>query len=168
MISGKSTAWAAVLACAGICVTLTGCAIYQPPSGGPAVPARTAAEYLTASKFRAVAIVAGVGPHRPSRTLTSPSVIGQLASLLDSLSVDTRTGAYNCPAAVRSYTLTFRPRSAAGPRVIVSWSDCLSDTVAVDGVTQPALADPTSELARCAAQLTRTGPVGDDPAIFSS
>ncbi len=47
--------------------------------------ARTAAEHLTPSQFRTVAIQAGLGSQVTSHTFTAPSTVAQLASPLNSL-----------------------------------------------------------------------------------
>lgn len=168
MIRRKTTVPAIALAVVGLSGAITGCAIYGPSGGSPPVPQRTAAEYLTASHYRAVVIVEGVGPNRPSYTFTSRPVISELATVLNSLSADTRTGVYNCPAGVTNYTLTFEPMIPHVPQVVASWFDCGDDDVTVNKVSQPALSDPTSELASIAGQLTHAGPLNGEPDIFNS
>jgi hypothetical protein len=159
MIRWKTTVSAALAICAALCGAISGCAVFAPP--GPPAPAatRTAAERLTASQFRAVAIMVGLGPTAASYTFTGMSVIARLVSLLNSLPASTGTGSRSCPSGPKSFTITFQPRSAAGTPVTVFWSYCRLDQVTADGGPQPALDDPGNEVAGLAAQLTHTGPL---------
>jgi hypothetical protein len=118
-------------------------------------PARSAAEYLTASRFSAVHITATPtsGKKPPVRkTLTSPADLARLVNLLDGLQAAPQVPPGNLlPAA--TYQLSFTPAKASQPAVRVGDSGVLTETVAVGGAAQPDLWDPANSLASLIDQL---------------
>ena len=147
MIGRKSMAPAALLACAGLCVAVSGCA-----SG----PARTSAEQLTVSQIRAMTIASGVATQFTAQTITALPAIREMADLLNSLAMSSSTGATTCPGSARPFTITFQPRSPTGTPVTVNASSCNGVSVTAAGAQQPALADPGNQVSILAAQLAHT------------
>jgi hypothetical protein len=119
-------------------------------------PARTAAEQLDPSGFRAVT----VGEDRliPSsrqvtRLFTDPAVIARLAAFVNGLPPAAVLPGRSCAAVFSRYTLRFTARDANGPAAVVSTVDCGTDGVTVNGKPQPGLWDTHARLAAMARQL---------------
>jgi hypothetical protein len=116
-------------------------------------PARSAAERLTPSAFRAVQVTRRLlGPGRTtSRRVTSRAVIARLARLIDRLPT-APAGAWSC-ARISGYdTLAFRPATRRQVPVLVTVDVCPFITVKAGGRTQPALAS-SARLAALTRQL---------------
>jgi hypothetical protein len=119
-------------------------------------PARTAAEHLEPSGFRAVT----VGEDRliPSsrqvtRTFTDPAVIARLAAVVNGLPPAPDMIGRSCAAVFSRYTLRFTARDANGPAMVVSTVDCGTDAITVNGKPQPGLWDTHARLAAMARRL---------------
>jgi len=105
-------------------------------------PPRSAAEHLTAANFRAVKITSFSYDKKPrtvTRTLTGRTSIARLARLLNGLRAAPGV-VVPCPISATSFRLVFEP-VAGHSRVTVDTTTCVSDTIRVGGVAQPALAD---------------------------
>jgi len=120
------------------------------------LPARTAAEHLDLSGFRAVT----VGEDRliPSsrevtRTSTDPAVIARLAAFVNGLPPAPAPTGRSCSAVFSRYTLRFTARDAKGPAVVVSTVECGTDAITANGKPQPGLWDTHARLAVMARQL---------------
>lgn len=108
-------------------------------------PARSAAEFIRAARFRVVTVTAGyyIRPQRyvsRTETFTSPAVISRLARLLNGLHA-IAPATILCPD--HSAQVGVRFATAPGRRaiVVVSPASCVSDLVTVRGKPQPALED---------------------------
>jgi len=105
-------------------------------------PPRSAAEQLTATSFRSVAVTATeVFPRSRTvtRIFTSPAVIGRLVALVDSLPATPYpdVAAMSCAADSTVYQLEFTPG------LVVYAGGCGgSDAITVNGTDQPRLWDP--------------------------
>ena len=104
-------------------------------------PPRSAAEQLTAARFRSVTVTATEVIPRPrtvTRTFTSPAVIGRLVALVDSLPATPYpdVAAMKCAAVAAVYRLGFTPG------VVIYPGGCGgSDAITVNGKEQPRLWD---------------------------
>ena len=131
------------------------------------LPARTAAEHLDPSGFRAVT----VGEDRliPSsrevtRTSTDPAVIARLAAFVNGLPPAPALIGRSCAVVFSRYTLRFTARDANGPAVVVSTVECGTDGITVNGKLQPGLWDTHARLAAMARQLL--GGAAFSPAVL--
>ncbi len=112
-------------------------------------PARSAAEYLTASHFRQVTVTAAQNgsKKRPvSRTLSSPAAIGAIVNLLNGLQAAPQVPPGKLLPPV-SYQLSFERGGGSQPAVRVVDDGELTESVTVGGEAQPALWDPSNSLA---------------------
>jgi hypothetical protein len=119
-------------------------------------PARTAAEHLDPSGFRAVTVGEGrlIPPSRQvTRTFTDPSVIARLAAFVNGLPPAAVLTGRSCAAVLSRYTLRFTARDANGLAVVVSTVECGTDAITVNGKPQPGLWDTHARLAAMARQL---------------
>ena len=130
------------------------------------LPARTAAEHLDPSGFRAVT----VGEDRliPSsrevtRTSTDPAVIARLAAFVNGLPPAPALIGRSCAVVFSRYTLRFTARDANGPAVVVSTVECGTDGITVNGKPQPGLWDTHARLAAMARQLLGALPKSAHP-----
>lgn len=130
------------------------------------LPARTAAEHLDPSGFRAVT----VGEDRliPSsrevtRTSTDPAVIARLAAFVNGLPPAPALIGRSCAVVMSRYTLRFTARDANGPAVVVSTVECGTDGITVNGKPQPGLWDTHARLAAMARQLLGALPKSAHP-----
>jgi hypothetical protein len=113
-------------------------------------PPRSTAEYLVPSRFGVVTVAAGLlnpKPHVVRRNYTSPSVIARLARFLNSLQA-TPGGLMGCPMVSATYSVTFRYPAGARPYLTASVNGCGTVGIIVNGLTQPALADPSGLITR--------------------
>jgi hypothetical protein len=119
-------------------------------------PARTAAEHLDPSGFRAVTVAEDrliPSSRQVTRLSTDPAVIARLAAFVNGLPPAAVLPGRSCAAAMSRYTLRFTARDANGPAVIVSTVDCGTDGITVNGKPQPGLWDTHARLAAMARQL---------------
>ena len=118
-------------------------------------PARSAAEYLTASRFRRVTVTATATSGKKAtvrRTLSSQAAIGAIVNLLNGLQAAPELPPGNLlPPA--TYQLDFAPALAGQPAVQVSDGGMLTERVSVGGASQPVLWDPANSLATLAGRL---------------
>lgn len=117
------------------------------------VPARSAAELVTAAKIEEVRIRVNGGT---DYTFTTRPVIARLARALNELRVAGDTGPTSCMGSATTYQITFIPRAESGKVVLVTAYSCDYDDVSVGGVTQPPLNDPANRISALAARLTGT------------
>lgn len=106
-------------------------------------PARTSAEHLDPSRFRAVTVsVTSVfrgGSSGPTRSTTSPIIIARLAGYLNSLPPIPAV-VMSCPPPLHTFTVRFTPKRASDPAVLVTASNCpQSYVISVNGEAQPLL-----------------------------
>jgi hypothetical protein len=119
-------------------------------------PARTAAEQLDPSGFRAVTVAEDrliPSSRQVTRTSTDPAVIARLAAFVNGLPPAAVLPGRSCAAAMSRYTLRFTARDANGPAVVVSTVDCGTDAIMVNGKPQPGLWDTHARLAAMARRL---------------
>jgi hypothetical protein len=103
---------------------------------------RSAAEYVTPGRFRAVTVTATIlSPrlHTVTRTFTAPAVMAQLASALNQAYALPAGIVFHCPAEMVSYELAFRTAPGAHPDLAAIDSGCASVGVTVNGKSQPPL-----------------------------
>ena len=112
-------------------------------------PARSAAEFLTASHFRRVTVTATLnGSKKPpvSKTLSSQAAIGAIVNLLNRLQAAPKVPPGKLLPPVL-YRLAFVPAPASQLSVRVGDGGELTESVTVGGAAQPALWDPSNSLA---------------------
>ena len=118
--------------------------------------ARTAAEHLDPSGFRAVTVGEDrliPSSRQATRLFTDPAVIARLAAFVNGLPPAATLTGRSCAAVLSRYTLRFTARDADGPAVVVSTVECGTDGVTVNGKPQPGLWDTHARLAAMARQL---------------
>jgi len=126
-------------------------------------PARSAAEYVSPGRFRAVTVTsAAPGSARAlTRTFTSPAVIAGLAALLNHMPARPELGPVSCPAIIvgtRAPTLEFATAPGARPYLVAVQSRCPAGVqVTVNGQPQPGLA---GDISLTADALLGIGPKG--------
>jgi hypothetical protein len=126
-------------------------------------PARSAAEYVSPGRFRAVTVTsAAPGSARTlARTFTSPAVIAGLAALLNHMPAMPELGPIMCPAIIagaRAPMLEFATVPGARPYLVAVQSPCPAGVqVTVNGQPQPGLAGDVSMAAEA---LLGIGPKG--------
>ena len=108
-------------------------------------PSRSAAEYIDPARYHVLSLVVtifGRNPHTVRRVVTSEAFIARLAETLDR-SQAAPTAMVVCPADFEDYQLSFSLSGSSRPAVTV-WANetgCGGAQVAVDGHSQPSLAD---------------------------
>ena len=118
-------------------------------------PPRSAAEHVPPG-MRQVTISVTIASGRPRagpKVVTSPEVIGRLASLLNAMHAAPSYADRSCLAPFASYRLAFAVAPGAPPALIATTGDCSSVAMQVHGTAQPPLDDEPGLLARAAARL---------------
>jgi hypothetical protein len=105
-------------------------------------PPRSAAEYLTAARFRLIHITAVPVQGTPVTVTTAERGFAvALTDALDRLPAMPGGLAYSCPPIVLTYRLVLAPAVRSQPEVVVDANSCQADTVTIGGRTQPSLQD---------------------------
>jgi hypothetical protein len=108
-------------------------------------PSRSAAEYIDPARYHVLSLVVtifGRNPHTVRKVVTSQAFIARLAETLDRSQAEP-TATVVCPADFEDYQLSFSVSGNSRPAVTV-WANetgCGGAQVAVDGHSQPSLAD---------------------------
>jgi hypothetical protein len=125
-------------------------------------PRRTAAEYVRIAEIGAVTLSATTfkpSSRSSTRTFTAPSVIDQLARLLNEMHAAPQL-VLPCPVELADYRLTFTASRGSPAALEMATGSCSTVTVTAHGRTQPTLADPGDGLAELAGKLLGVTPQG--------
>jgi hypothetical protein len=119
-------------------------------------PPRSAAEYLTAARFRLVRVTAV--PERGASASVTTAERGfaiALAAALDRLPAVPGGLPHSCPPIVLTYRLVLVPAIPSQPAIVVDANGCQADAVTVGGRAQPSLQDTSNTVYRLAAAFLR-------------
>ena len=184
-VSFRASRLPAGVAAAGLAITVApagpGASVLRADAQLIWYPRRSAAEYVPAAVHAVTvsATAAGPHPHTVTKTTTTPSVVRQLAAMLNG--VHAATGGYfaSCPMYQASYRIAFAAWPRAAPHLVAKATTCPELQVTVGGHPQPALLVPAGlpamlhHLTGVAAQPGRPGtarplpPVSPQPWVSS-
>jgi hypothetical protein len=123
-------------------------------------PPRSAAEYLTAARFRLIRVTAvPLQGASASVTTAERGFAVALADTLDRLpAVPGGLLLHGCPSIVLTYRLVLVPAVRSQPAVVVDANGCQADAMTVGGRTQPSLQDTSNTVSRLAAAFVHESP----------